>query len=160
MAAAIPAVMMTGAGLSAVGAISQANAQMASSSYNARLRELDAGVALDQANQDAYQVQRESARAQGSALAGYGASGVATDEGSPLDVLAMSAKDAKLDEETVLYHGRLKASGDYGAAALERASGKTAQQQGYLNAASYLIGGGGKAAATYATVNRPFMYGE
>ncbi len=160
MAAIIPGVMMAGAGISAIGAISQANAQQAASSYNARLREIDAGVALEQADRDALQIRRAGERAQGSVLAGFGASGIATDEGSPLDVLSMSASEAKLDEETVLYKGRLKASGYQGAAALERYSGDTAQKQGYLNAASYLIGGAGKAGATYATINRPFMYGE
>jgi hypothetical protein len=43
--AAIPMVMMLGAGMSAVGAISQANATKAASSYNAQLREMDAGDA-------------------------------------------------------------------------------------------------------------------
>jgi hypothetical protein len=158
--AAIPIVMMAGAGISALGALSQANAAQASASYNANLRELDAGVALDQANRDAVQVRRAGQMAQGSALAGYGASGVATDEGSPLDVLSMSAGQAKLDEETVLYKGRMKASGYQSAAALERFGGKTAKRQGYLNAASYLIGGAGQAAYTHAMVQRPFLYGE
>lgn len=158
--ALIPAVMMVGAGISAMGAISQANAAQASASYNATLREQDAGIALEQANRDAVQVRRAGQMAQGSALAGYGASGVATDEGSPLDVLAMSAGQAKLDEETVLYKGRLKATGYHNAAALERYSGKTAKEQGYLNAASYLIGGAGQAATTHAMTQRPFLYGE
>lgn len=158
--AMIPAVMMAGAGISALGAISQANAAQAASSYNAQLRESDAAVALDQAGRDVVQVRRAGMRAQGSVLASYGASGVATDEGSPLDVLAMSASEAKLDEETVLYKGRLKASGYEGAARLERFSGKTAQQQGYLSAASYLIGGAGQAGSTYAMTQRPFLYGE
>lgn len=158
--AALPVIMMAGSALSAMGAISQANAAQASASYNAQLRENDARTATNQAGQDAAQVRREGLLAQGRAVAGYGASGVSTDEGSPLDVLAMSAGQAKLDEETVLYHGRLKATGYSQAASLERFSGKTAKEQGYLNAASYLIGGAGKAGATYATVNRPFMYGE
>ena len=158
--AAIPMMMMAGAGISAVGAISQANAQQAASSYNARLREVDAGVALEQADRDALQVRISGERAQGSVLAGFGASGVSTDEGSPLDVLASSASNAKLDEETVLYKGRLKASGYQSAAALERYSGDTAQKQGYMNAASYLIGGAGNAASTHASTSRPFMYGE
>jgi hypothetical protein len=152
--------MLAGSALSSVGAISQANAAQASASYNAQLRENDARIATNQASQDAAQVRRQGLLTQGQAVAAYGASGVSTDEGSPLDVLSMSASQAKLAEETVLYHGRLKASGYQQAAALERVSGQTAKEQGYLNAARYIIGGAGQAGATYATVNRPFMYGE
>lgn len=158
--AALPLIIMGGSAISAVGAISQANAQQAASSYNATLRERDALVATDQAGRDAEQVRRAGVRAQGSLLAGYGASGVATDEGSPLDVLAMSASEAKLDEETVLYKGRLKSMGYTDAAALDRAQGDVAQQQGYLNAASYLIGGVGKAGLASASMSRRFAYGE
>ena len=144
MAAAIPALMLSGAAISAVGAISQANAQKAASSYNATLRERDATIATNQAGQDAQQVRWAAQRAQGSLVAGTGASGI-TQEGSPLDVLAMSASQAKLDEETVLYKGKLKASGYMSDAALSRAQGKVAMQQGELGAASYLIGGAGQA---------------
>jgi hypothetical protein len=159
MAVAIPFIMLAGAAISAMCALKQAEATKAASSYNAQLRERDASVALDQAGRDAERVRLEGRRAEGSLLAGYGASGV-TLEGSPLDVLAMSASQAKLDEETVLYKGRLKASGYSSAAELERFGGTTAEQQGTLNAASYLIGGAGKAGATYANVSRPFAYGE
>ena len=62
MAAVIPAVMMAGAGISALGAISQANAAQAASSYNATLREREAGVAVEQANRDVQQQRRTAAR--------------------------------------------------------------------------------------------------
>jgi len=80
--------MMMGAALSAAGAIQQANAEKSAANYNAALKERDAAVATQQASQDAQQVRWQWARAQGSLLAGYGASGVTTDTGSPLDVLA------------------------------------------------------------------------
>lgn len=160
MALAIPAMMMAGSAISAMGAISQANAQQAASSYNATIKEREAGLATEQATQDVQQVRWAAKRAEGSLLAGYGASGVTTDTGSPLDVLANSASQAKLDEETVLFKGKLKAMGLNAGAELDRTAGKTAKQQGPLNAASYLLGGAGQAAGTYATVNRPYLYGE
>jgi hypothetical protein len=132
--------MLAGAAISAMGAIKQAEASKAAASYNAQLRERDAGVALQQADRDAEQVRLAGRRTEGSLLAGYGASGV-TLEGSPLDVLAMSASQAKYDEETVLYKGRLKASGYDTSAVLERFGGQTAMEQGKLNASSYLISG-------------------
>jgi hypothetical protein len=65
----------------------------------------------------------------------------------------MSASEAKLDEETVLYNGRLKAMGYQSDAVLERQAGKVAKQQGYINAASYLVGGAGQAAYTGARIS-------
>lgn len=156
--AAIPAIMMSGALLSAIGAISQANATQAASSYNASINEQQAATSLEQADRDAAQVRREGAQVRGSIVAGYGASGVVSDDGSPLDVLSYSAAQSKLDEETILYKGRMKATGYQSAAALERFSGDTAQEQGYLSAASYLVGGAGKAGASYAMTQRPYLY--
>src|SRR6185503_1580161 len=120
MAAAFPIMMLAGAAISAAGAIQQANAAKAASNYNAQLKERDAAIATSQADQEAQQVRWASARAQGSLIAGYGASGVSTDTGSPLDVLANSASQAKLDEETVLYRGKLKSTGYLSDAALFR----------------------------------------
>lgn len=146
--AAFPLIMASGAALSAVGAISQGQAAKAAHSYNAQLLERDATLALNQSGADAAMVARKAAQDQGSLVAGYGAAGVATDEGSPVDVLRMSVANAKLDEGTVLYKGRVKATGYYNSAALERTAGKTAQQQGALNAASYLLTGAGNTAYT------------
>jgi len=148
----LPILMLAGSAISAIGAVSQANAAKAAHTYNADLRERDAIVALNQSSVEAARVRRAGAQAQGSILASFGASGVATDEGSPLDVLAYSAANAKLDEETVLYNGRLAAMGYRSEAALERQAGTVAQQQGYLNAASYLVSGAGQAAYTGARI--------
>ncbi len=145
MAFALPIMMLAGAAISAYGAIQQANAQKAASSYNAALKERDATVATQQADQEAQQVRWAGARARGSVIAGYGASGIATDTGSPLDVLAMSASQAKLDEETVLYKGKLRSTGYLSDADLYKNQGTVAKQQGELSAASYLISGAGQA---------------
>ena len=145
MAGAFPALMMAGAAISAAGAIQRSNAEKAAANYNAQLRERDATIATQQATQQAWQVQMQQRRAAGAIQAGYGASGV-TGEGSPLDVLAMSASQAKLDEETILYQGKLKATGYMSDAALARNQAIVAGQQGQLEAASYLVGGAGQAA--------------
>ena len=154
MAAAFPAMMMAGAALSAYGAIQQGNQAKSAANYNAQLRTRDSAVALQQAGQEAQQVRWAGQRAQGSLLAGYGASGV-TSEGSPMDVLAASASQAKLDEETVLYKGRMKSTGFLESATLDRFQGENAQQQGQLQAASYLIGGAGHAGKAYAKTKVP-----
>lgn len=144
MAQVFPAMMMAGAALSAAGALQRANAEKAAANYNATLKERDAAIATQQATQQAWQVRLAGRQAQGSILANVGASGI-TAEGSPLDVLAMSASQSKLDEETVLYQGKLKSTGYMSDAALSRNQGIVAGQQGQLSAASYLIGGAGQA---------------
>jgi hypothetical protein len=159
MAMAIPIVMMAGAAISAMGAISQANAAKATAGYNAQLRERDASVALDQSKQDAARVARRTEEAQGSLLAGYGASGV-TSDGSPLDVLRQSAAEGQLDQDTLLYRGRLKATGYADSAELDRMQGRTATEQGRWNAASQLLTGVGRAGSTYAAGQRPLSYGD
>lgn len=148
MADPISWVMTGGAAISAAGAYSQGQAGKAAATYNTRLRERDATLALSQSQQDAIQFSRQASQVQGTLLAGYGASGVATDEGSPMDALRMSAANAKLDEGTILYKGRLRATGYLDDAQLNRLSGKTAEEQGGMNTASYLLTGLGRAGAT------------
>ena len=149
MAAAFPALMMAGAAISAAGAIQQGNAAKSAATYTATLKERDAAIATQQATQDAQQVRWAAARSQGFLLADYGASGVIA-EGSPLDVLANSASQAKLDEETVKYKGKLQATGFMSDAALARYGGTVAQQDSQLKAASYLIGGAGQSSYAFA----------
>jgi hypothetical protein len=159
MAMVIPAVMIAGAALSAYGAIQQANANKAAGQYNAALRERDAVVAVNQSKMDADRIAVQGQRVQGSLVAGYGASGVTSDSGSALDVLADSAMQNKLDQETVLYKGRLKAMGYEGDAALSRHSAEVAGEQGDLNAASYILTGAGRAGSTYMAGQRPLRRG-
>lgn len=143
MAGPIGAVMLAGSSLQALGAVSQANAAKSAHYYNAELRERDAEVALQQASVDAWRVRQQDQFAQGDLLAGIGASGGSSEDS--MDVLRMSAANAKLDEETVLYKGRLKATGYHGDAALERQAGIVAERQGYLNSASSILTGVGQA---------------
>lgn len=150
MADPISWVMIAGAAISAAGAYSQGQAGKSAADYNTRLRERDATVALNQSSQDAIQFQARAAQAHGTLLAGYGGSGVASDEGSPMDALRMSVANAKLDEGTILYKGRLKATGYYDDAALNRIAGETAEEQGYLNSASSLLTGVGRAMSLQA----------
>lgn len=159
MADPISWVMIGGAAISAVGAVSQANASKAAASYNTALRERDATVALNQSSQDAIQFQARAAREHGTLLAGFGASGVATDEGSPMDALRMSVQNAKFDEGAILYKGRLRASGYADDEELSRRAGRTAEEQGYFSAASSLLVGTGRAAATYQAGRRPLRNG-
>ncbi len=149
MAEVIPMVMLAGTAVSAVGAMSQANAQSAAASYNAQINQRNATIATQQATAEAARMQRQSDLIQGSMLAGLGASGLSVD-GSALDALADSAAQSQLDIETIKYGGRLKAMGYHENAALDRMASRTAKEQGVLRTASEVLTGVGRAGASYA----------
>jgi len=136
-------VMIAGTGVAAAGALAQGEAQASAARYNATLLDRQTIATNAQvANQVARQKQ-EAAMVQGSLLAGYGASGVSTDEGSPMDVLRMSIANATLDEHLIRYRGELQAMGYGESATLDRQRAKTAESQAGFSAASSLSVGAG-----------------
>ncbi|MDP3939805.1 MAG: hypothetical protein Q8R92_16935 [Deltaproteobacteria bacterium] len=136
-------VLLAGTALTVISAISQASSARKASEYNAGIAERDAGIAREQAARDADAQKRGTLRAIGAARAAYGASGI-TVEGSPLDVLESSAAAAELDRQNILYKGELRAMGYQETAALDRARGKAATRQGYMQAGSAILMGAGK----------------
>jgi hypothetical protein len=150
--APLAVVMVAGAAVSAMGAIAQGNAAKSAHQYNAKLREQDAQVALQQSSVDAWRVSQKGEQARGSYIANTGASGGSVEDA--MDALRMGISNAKLDEETVKYHGQLAATGLRNNAALERQSGEVAQQQSYLNAASSFLTGAGNAGSTYVSAKK------
>lgn len=154
MADPISWVMIAGAGVAAAGAMSQGEAQASAARYNANLNDRNAiTVNAQVANQVARQRQ-EAEMAHGSLLAGYGASGVSTDEGSPMDVLRMSIANAKLDEHNLYYAADLKKLGLADSARLDRMHAETAESQAGYNTASSLLTGAGNAYYANTVSNR------
>lgn len=86
--------------------VQQANA--AAAEFNAQLAEQNAAIAAGQKTAAVETLQRQTARTIGTAIASYGASGVSTDVGSPMDVLADTARLAELDKLTLQYNYDLK----------------------------------------------------
>ncbi len=84
----------------------------------------------------------------GAMRAAYGASGVRA-EGSPLDVLAMSATNAKRDHNAILFKGELKALGYEDTKALSLYGADSAQTQADWATASGLLTGFTGAAKMY-----------
>jgi hypothetical protein len=119
----------------------QAQTQEKYAKYNAKVAEnqaagerMRAGVAADQ--------QRElHRRVIANQRAQYGASGVDVASGSPLLVIADSARQAELDAQIILSGGEARASGFQSQAALDRFQGRAASQAGYVNAGSTLLSG-------------------
>jgi hypothetical protein len=137
--------MIGGAGVAAAGAMAQGQAQASAARYNATLAERQSvAISAQVANQVARQRQ-EAEMTQGTLLAGYGASGVSTDDGSPMDVLRMSIANAKLDEHNLIYRGQRERLGLADSATLDRMRATTAESQAGFNAASSLLTGAGNA---------------
>lgn len=152
------ALLIAGTAMSAIGSIQQGNAARQAADYNAAVAERNAAIqnnnailARQQAVSASEQQRKDAARTMGRMRAGYAASGVQM-EGSPLDVLASSAAAAELDTLNIVYNGVLKgasydneAQGLRESASMERARGRNAQTQGYMNAGSSLLLGLGTA---------------
>jgi hypothetical protein len=163
VAAAIPFI---GAGIAALGAISQGQAQQRAgkaeeqaAAMNATIAARDAAIVRDQAKADVALLQREKVRNIGAARAQYGASGVTLD-GSPLDILEQSAYNAELDKQTILYKAEVEATGYLDSAALERMRGTNARREGNARAGSTILLGGAQAvnrlpASTWNTTRAP-----
>jgi len=66
----------------------------------------------------------------------------------------MSQENASLDEQTILYRGRVKATGYGNEAILNRRSANMATEAGYFGAASSLLTGFGRAGSSYTSASR------
>ena len=122
--------------MSFFGNIIQGQGQKMAADYNAQIALQNAAIAGQQSVAASEAQQRDAARKIGAATAAYGASGVQTDSGSPLDVLAESARNASLDNLTLKYNYALKAQGLRNNAALSEAEGEYASTASILNAGS------------------------
>jgi hypothetical protein len=152
------------AAMSAVSAISQASQQKQAAKYNEKLAENQAIGARQEAAAAADRQQRQSAKTIGTMQASYAASGVST-EGSPLEVLEESARNAELDRLTILWNGESRAQGYQNTAELERSRGKNAMASGYLSAAGsamkgYAMFGGGNSGASTASPTSSDAYSD
>jgi hypothetical protein len=146
------------AAVGVVSSLSQAQQQKSAAKYNEKLAENQAIGARQEAAAAADRQQRQSAKTIGTMQATYAASGVGL-EGSPLEVLEESARNAELDRLTILWNGEGRAQGYQNTAELERSRGKNAMASGYLSAAGSVVkgfamsGGGNSGASTASTTS-------
>lgn len=137
--------MAVGAAISAVSQISQAQQAKNAANYNAQIASQQATASRQVAAANAERQRRNAERQLGSMQAGYSASGVSSSEGSALDILSQSARDAELDYQNIIYGGETQALGYENTARLERSRAANAMSSGYLSAAGTLATGAGKA---------------
>jgi hypothetical protein len=95
--------------LGALGSVAGGIASYQTQKYNAAVARQQAEIARRNAAYQAYLIERKKRILMGSQEAAYAASGV-TPEGTPLDVLAETARQAELDKLMALYAGETGAS--------------------------------------------------
>lgn len=153
LAAAAPAIGIAGAGLSALGTFSSAEATGNAAAYQAQVAKNNQVVANQNATyaeeageQQAAATSLKGAATMGKIKAAQGASGVSVNSGSAVNVRESAAETGQLDTETVLNNAELTAYGyrtqatNYGAeAGLEEMEAEEAPIAGALGAAGNLL---------------------
>lgn len=149
--------MLAAAAVQAIGAIQagqaakeEANARAQANIYNAKVKDMQAGIARQQANAREDQQRRKARQMLGSQRAAISESGVGF-MGSALDIAEESATRAELDALTIRYEGDLESRGLLADAEQERyeskvnvMAGKNAMKGAYLSATGALLSGGAR----------------
>jgi len=146
LAGAAPYLAAGSAVLGAVGAVQSGQQQAAAMRYNASVTQNNAFTAERDANAEAARLGDQNRRRMATATAAQGASGADLSSGSPLDVLADLAGEARLDEEILRWRGRTQGQSLRASAAFERTQAPAASRAGYASGATTLLGGLGRAA--------------
>lgn len=139
-----------GAGVSAIGAVQQGQAQKQAADYqaavdrnNAILSQRQARDALERGQADQQAAMRKTADALGRARASYASRGVEGNFGSPLDVMGDMAQFGALDTSTIRGNSERQALGFEAQAANSNASASLRTMQGENAATAGVIGGMG-----------------
>lgn len=129
---------------SAVGTLASASASRDAANYNASIAQQNATISQQQ-GATAQEKQDRAARKQiGLMVANYGASGVDSSQGSPMDMLQESVRNAKLDNLMIGYNYNLRARGFENEANLYEMRAANASTSGVLGAAGALAKGSGE----------------
>lgn len=149
--AAVGAVIaLIGIAVSTYAAYEQAETQQKFAKYNAKVAENQAAGERMRAQVAADQQREAHRRLIANQRATYGVSGVDVASGSPLLVIADSAKQAELDAQIILAGGEARGIGFETQAGLSRFQGRQAATAGYVNAGSTLLSGVASTGASYA----------
>lgn len=142
---------VAGAATTAISQSQAADAQKKAAEYNAEVARQNAEIARQQGIAAAQAQDRQARQRMGQMRANMAASGVDPGVGSPLDVLADSARMAKLDNLTILWNAQAKAAGYGNSANLDDMLASSAQQKadsattaGVINGIGALAGGAAK----------------
>ena len=149
--------MLAAAAVQAIGAIQagqaaqdEANARAQANIYNAKVKDMQAGIARQQANAREEQQRRRGRQLLGKQRVALAEAGIGA-MGSALDIAEESATRAELDALTIRYEGDLESRGLLADAEQERyeskvnvMAGKNAMRGAYLSATDALLSGGAR----------------
>lgn len=130
--------------VSAIGAVTQANAAADASDYNAAVNERNAQIAKNKGVAEEAAKRRETRRVLGKSRAAIGASGLQA-VGTPLAVLEETAAMGELDALTIRDNANKNQESYKMDANLDRMRAKAERQKGMFGAAGALLGGVGTA---------------
>lgn len=133
-------IALASAAMSAVGAISQGQAQQNMANYNAAVAEREAEQAKRAAAFEESANRDQAARLKGLQRAAFAKSGV-SQTGTPLLVEADTEMQAEQDALAIRYSGSIAEARAKSRASLERQRGKAAKQAGYFGAGASLLNG-------------------
>lgn len=145
MAAAVPAMMMASAAISAVGALSSSRTAASEANANAQIASNNATLARQRGNAAEELTRRRTARALSEQRAAVAQSGFDPSSGSALALQTESAANAELDALTARYEGNLRALSFEQEANNMKARARAARSQGYVSAAGSLLQGASSA---------------
>ncbi len=139
---------------SAGGQYYQGQAEQGAYDYNADVMEQEADAEEVSARQEAELKREEIQTLISNQRVAYGVAGVALSEGSPLVVLAETAKEGEKEALTIRYGGSVKATSLRNRANLQRYYGGVAEKTGKTKATGTLLSGLGSAALNYGVATK------
>ena len=134
-----------GGGVSAFGALQAGEDQSAALDRAAKIERNNAALDIQTGEANAELSSIHSNKAISAISAGYGASGIAADSGSVLNVLAASTSNAELDRQNIMHGAKVRAVNYENQATMDDIGANSARQGSYMNAFASLLGAGSKA---------------
>lgn len=135
---------LAAAAVSAGTAIMSATSARGAGQTNAAFGYQNAQTARDKAAADAQDIDVKTRKSLGSIRAGAGASGLLTDEGSPLEAILESSQNGELNRQRRLWRGEQEARADMIGAFGDQQRGDNAALAGYGTAGASLLTGASK----------------
>ena len=148
--AASAVITIIAAGVQAYGQYQQSRQQAAVYKYNAQVAQNNAAASRNAAAIDMYQIREKNKRVLATQRARYAKANLQLTMGSPLEIMAASARQGELDAQVARYRGELGAAGFEAQASLLTSQAKSIRQAGVISATSSLLSGAIGAASIYA----------
>ena len=137
--AAVIAVSVAAAAAQAYSIYQTGQSQAAAARYNRQVAQNQATLARQQAALEEETTREKQRRFMAAQRAAFGAAGV-TEEGSPLLVMADTARQAERDLQLIRYGGEVSAAGFEAQAGLQRFYARQAERTGAIGAGVSLLG--------------------